>query len=380
MPGHISSLSPMRYVTEFPISALRRLGLIVVAAFATGTILPGIICYSAGVFSQSQLEETLHRQSSKFPDVIRNGEKVAQLREVLRRVDEVISNTQTINLGGVSDWLKVREYFASQTLAAEREISVVPFFLSHNMLVFTAAFASLGTLIYILGPLIRPLDRRYGLLQTFLVMAPIYVVYHSEVWLRNFVLHSEGRKVYIFANFDVSPIGFFMQECQLALLFSLLAFVWYQWLNYFAVCKDSQKRESPLAHGAAQHLGELFLHWQLTSVVLAFGFVYFTGVYWDLVVGKNDQRYVFPAIAIHCIWGLSWIILSLPVVTSWYAWHSGKQALLVRLYEAPDEHSELKLKILQEVTPVGFWNAVASGIAAVASFLLPVLKHLFGWG
>ncbi|MFY9984190.1 MAG: hypothetical protein WAM44_02090 [Chthoniobacterales bacterium] len=42
MPGYKSSLSPMRYVTEFPISALRRLGLIVVAAFATGRYFLGL--------------------------------------------------------------------------------------------------------------------------------------------------------------------------------------------------------------------------------------------------------------------------------------------------------------------------------------------------
>ena len=373
-------LSPLYYVTKHPISALRRLGFVALGAFLIGTIIPGIICYFAGVFSRSQLEETLKRQPAKFPQLLFNVERVGQLKGLVKRLDEALSNEQTDTLRNVSEVLKSREYLVSQASQIEQETAIVPFFLSPNMLLWTAIYTSLGSLVYVVGPKVKPSELSYRLWQSYAVVAPIYAVYESNVWFRNFVLRSEGRTVYVFANWDVSPAGYLIQEFNIVLVFVLLAIVWHKWLNYFALCRDNQKAKVPLRPNVARLLGELFLHWQVSSIVLAFGFIYFTGAYWDLVVSKNDHRYIFPAIAIHCIWGLSWIILSLPVLTTWYAWHSGRQSALLTLYNSPDEHSEIRLKVIQEIAPVAFWNAVTSGVAAMTSFLIPILKPLFGWG
>lgn len=95
-----------------------------------------------------------------------------------------------------------------------------------------------------------------------------------------------------------------------------------------------------------------------------------------LVIKLGDLRYILPAVAIHALWGLSWAIISMPMAVTWKKWHKLRFAEVARAYQAVDDKSEARLALLEQLLPISPWNAALSGIAAVGSFLIPLLTPL----
>lgn len=374
-----SSASPLQNIAIKPVAALRRLGLISIVSFLIGTIVPGIVSYSAGVFYETQIQKTMQNKLPQFPEFARNRERYEEFNAVVKRYDQILADTSVDASKNIADLVKVRDYYSAEASKAARQSSTFPFFLSPIMLLWTGVYTSFGCLVFILSPAVNDADRKYSYRQTLTVVAAPFMLYECPVWFRNFVLSNEGRRVYSFANRDIAILPFVMQEFNSIFAFLLLAAFWKQWLNYLVACRRMVAMETgTLSIESAERLTSMFVHWQAASAILALGFICFTSGFWDLIVLRNDQRYILPALVIHCVWAISWLLISLPLAVTWHAWRRARQHALTTLFGSVDNDSEVKLKLLQEITPIPPWNAVASGIAAVFSFVFPIFKPFLG--
>jgi hypothetical protein len=125
-------------------------------------------------------------------------------------------------------------------------------------------------------------------------------------------------------------------------------------------------------------LSETFLHWQVSSVVLASGFMVFTGVFWGLVIVSKDRRYLIPAIVVHVIWALSWMLTTLPLFVTWRDFSRKKMRLLLgKSQENTERHEDqMDAEALEKLTPIALWNGFGSALTAVLSFIFPIVHAL----
>jgi hypothetical protein len=171
-----------------------------------------------------------------------------------------------------------------------------------------------------------------------------------------------------------------MQEINTLLVFILLALIWQRWIDYTNEFRTSWSHTAIVSQDLNDFAIASFVQWQLSSLLLATAFIYFTVEFWFLVIKLGDSRYVLPAVTIHALWGVSWAIISMPLAVTWRKWHRLRFAEVARIYQEVGDKSEARLELLEQSVPISPWNAALSGVAAVGSFLIPlltpILKHI----
>lgn len=269
-------------------------------------------------------------------------------------------------------------------------IILVPFFLNPVMYVWAAMYPVLGWLIFLMPrweerlKLSSPETGKVPVFKIIAMATGIYIMWEWPLWVRNFVIDKEGRIVHAFANYDVFKPSFFTQEANLIIFAALLAVLWQQWSWFFwqkrkDLAKDLEKNpcDEAFKDSNVELLSKTFVQWQVASLLLAPGFISFSSGYWNLVVSKGDYRYLLSAVMIHVLWGITWMLISLPLLITWYNWRSIRVRALSELSKEPSENTgnvETKLKILAEMQPIGFWNAATSGSLASVTFALPIVQ------
>lgn len=127
-------------------------------------------------------------------------------------------------------------------------------------------------------------------------------------------------------------------------------------------------------------LSDLLFCWQYTSAILAGGFCFFSNFYWQLVIRYQDQRYLVSALTAHLIWLISWIAISLPLVSRWQRWETsrGRAVADILVDQArPANEREQLAQALTDLRPGGFGTLLLSAALAVASFVFPIVKELW---
>jgi len=254
------------------------------------------------------------------------------------------------------------------------------------MLVWVCQYACLGWLLVILAPYRSGMfHHRKDIAQFFLMTLLIYGVYEWTVWMRNFVLTNEKRLVYSFANWDICPSGFVMQEINTLIFAALLSLVWLNWLQYYNQCRGEKPPASDPYSGITDtqihdNLLKTYIHWQLCSVALALGFISFTSGFWTIIIHEHDMRYLVAALTIHLLWAVSWLIISLPLLTRWYRWYLIKSNAIRALWETDNVDlaaKEFRLSLIKESNPFSVLSFSASGAISIISFIFPVIQAFF---
>ncbi len=208
----------------------------------------------------------------------------------------------------------------------------------------------------------------------------IYPIYQGPVWLRNFVLSNEQRRVYSFANWDICHASFWMQEVNTLIWLLLIIFLWQRWLSMYKHRTRELAREvdAPPDMKSLTRLSDTFLHWQISSVILAMGFMVFTGVFWDLVIGNRDRRYLIPAIVVHLIWALSWMLATMPLFATWQDFSRKKMHAMLAKSQGEVEGKDFvtDTEALEKLSPVALWNGFGSAVTALLSFVFPIIHAL----
>jgi hypothetical protein len=213
----------------------------------------------------------------------------------------------------------------------------------------------------------------------------ILVFYRWPTWARNFIFNKEGRIFFGVANLDVDPAGFYAQESLGLVVCFLLAVIWTKWVLHFA--EYNQELSKPISDPIAEalnwtrisQLSRAFLHWQVSSVVLAGGFVPYLYFFWDAVLRQHDQRYWIAAISVQLLWATTWILITLPLAATLYAWHTLRAAATSAVGEAMLQNKEGMGSILdaiRELEPINPWNLATTSVVAFVSFVAPIVQHL----
>ncbi len=105
----------------------------------------------------------------------------------------------------------------------------------------------------------------------------------------------------------------------------------------------------------------------------------YTMMFWNLIIKIGDQRYLPHAYVMHGLWGLTWLIISLPLFESWSKWYRERMraiSALALLSPSDVKLNELQLNMLKEYTPVHFWNLFVTGAVTIITFLYPILQAI----
>lgn len=222
----------------------------------------------------------------------------------------------------------------------------------------------------------------------------VYVLYRTTYLFRNFMCpdaEDMNRVIYAYTNYDICRPCFYVQEANAVILVVLLCFLWHECLtkyNSIRIAIDIPEKNNdgyaPInslikkSEDIRRLVSTQFAQWQITSVVLALGFVFVSSYYWILVWHYGDARYSIDGLVVHILWGISWGVVSLPLMKAWITWKEWlselRKAIFTNNYgQAGNDDS---LNELISASPVGVWNLVASSIAAVVSFFIPVLQFV----
>jgi hypothetical protein len=187
------------------------------------------------------------------------------------------------------------------------------------------------------------------------------------------------------ANLDIDPWGFFAQEILGLTVSLLLAVIWIKWIGHFLErsAKIQKSVDDPISGAldwsSLAELSRAFIHWQISSIVLAGGFIPYLYFFWDAVLRAHDQRYVIAAITVQMLWATTWAIISLPLATTFYSWQSVRAAAICALGEMAlksDESSKSVLETIKSLEPINPWNLAVTSVAFFVSFVAPLVQHL----
>jgi hypothetical protein len=158
----------------------------------------------------------------------------------------------------------------------------------------------------------------------------------------------------------------------------LLSVLWQRWSLYAVEIYNDTRgwyiHPVKIASSAerAVTLSDQVSRWQSHSAFLAVAFLPWTWFFWSSVIVLGDSRYVYTAVLIHLMWGISWYFLSLPLINAWRAWSDYRLLAIGSLFGQAKNEADASL--LREIQPISNLQFAGTGIAAIASFLSPFIQ------
>jgi hypothetical protein len=199
----------------------------------------------------------------------------------------------------------------------------------------------------------------------------VLIIYRSNLWLRNFLPWTEGRRLFAYSNFDIDPYSFVTMEAidnvEMVLVFLVL-------LKFLKIYANIEPRSDGPAFVYAtskdvlHDLSTTYVRWQISSVLVGLPCLLSAVFYYDMIFGTHDHRYFPQAINSHLIWAVAWIIVSLPLLRRYYQWMTAKTEAL--------GNAGQEAEVLEKLQPLGSANLTASAIIGAMSFLFPLI-HAF---
>jgi hypothetical protein len=372
------------------------------AALLAGSLIwtvfiPGMIAWRDGVFYEEDIQKRLPAEAGMTLEASQRAQRLlrsstAKLEDQTVALISQIASTSKAEaipdqtaLAAAKLLLEIHVQLHAEASHPVQPIVVAPFFLNPQLWLWPAIYFCLGFIAFLLKPAAgsgaaKATRIRYNIL----VGCAIYMLYEWPLWARNFIFASHGRTLYAYTNYDIDPASFLMQELVIIGFCLLLARIWLQWYSLPAA-RHRQGSETALAQtfneAALSNLSDMLFRWQYMSVVLALGFGFFSNFFWRIVFQFHDQRYVISAISAHLLWAVTWIAISLPLVSRWQGWESTRWQAVVEVEidaTLPPAEKDRLTKSLKELQPGGFAALLASAGVAVFTFIFPIAKELIG--
>jgi hypothetical protein len=344
-------------------------------------VIPGIVAASGNVFYQEGVRAKLPQAAQERLRLFEAKKREQEAR--IAAIDEQLGQARlATEMGGDNGLLAVRKYLQEELQQAVPPISPIAFHLNPQLLLWPAIYTCLGWIIFLLPPTSLRRRRLHLLPKALGVGVTIYVFYEWPLWLRNFVLSDAGRTVYAYPNFDIHPASFVMQELTILGFCVLLATLWVEWNAHQGVVASEDGAVKSVVktlfdETILQRLADRFVHWLLCSVLLGMGFMFFTNFFWTLVARYGDQRYFLSAVLAHLLWGISWIIISMPMIDTWQRWLRLKRQAIAEISSRSDLSEQMANRLIasaKEVQPFGAFALPISSAGALISFVIPLLK------
>lgn len=345
--------------------------LILTSVFIT-VIIPGIFSSIGGTFYSADIKSKMSKVEADKLIAFDNQTKLLDNQILLtdNRINSFLNDNNHNSGLSLDELLKLKDKLLNEKQNLKPPISLIPYYLNPQMLLWLGIYAAFFLLIYLLlkeqNFKVKFSKKLFGL--SFL----IYFFYEWPLWLRNFVLSNKGRTVYAYPNFDIDKYSFFCQEFIIyffCLLATILITVSLQSLNKKENI-ETEPNDTTKFLILSSYYSTAYRNWFVHSAILALGFLSFTGFFWRLVFAYGDQRYILSALNAHVLWALCWIAISLNLLKFMQQFDKTKREIL---RSNPDDKT---LKIVMEHQPANNLTLIVSGIASLATFLLPLIKTL----
>lgn len=350
----------------------RNILFLVLTSVVITVIIPGIFSSVGGTFYATDIKSKISK--SEFDKLTEFDNHIAYLDTQIQRVDNKINtyltDTEKKSAFTIDELIKLKDKLLFEKQNAKPPLSLIPYYLNPQMLLWLGIYAAFFLLIYLLLA-----EQKIKILFTrklFSFSILVYIFYEWPLWLRNFVLTNKGRTVYAYPNFDIDKYSYFCQEFIIyffCLLATILITVSLQLYNSKIKVKTEENDTNKFLI-LSSYYSTAYRNWFIHSTILALGFLSFTGFFWRLVFAYGDQRYVISALNAHVLWALCWVAISLNLLRYMQQFDKTRRDIL---RSNPDDKT---LKIVMEHQPANNMTLIISGIASLVTFLLPMLKTL----
>jgi hypothetical protein len=346
--------------------------------------LPALLAARGSVLFEASMRQTLK------PHVVSQMAAFDSLQKTrsneIREIDERIraSIAKGADARHALELLQLKEKLRKDAMEARPPFTITPFYMSPQMMLWPAMYCCLTWIVLVFSPSDTLAFKRLAAdRRTYLLGAAIYGFIWWPHWLRVFVWPDAGRTTYFYANPEVDPYSFVLQELIILGGCTLVAMIWRQWLGYLG----ETQREDPRGRTLEEYLTELtrssfadvFFRWVCCSVLLGLAFFGFTGFFWNIVSKLHDQRYLLSAVLVHVLWGMTWIVISLPFLSEWRYWTRSRIYAYRALAGLEDSHEAVrKASLIQEIQPVKTSSLTLANVIALGSFVLPIIHAFLG--
>jgi hypothetical protein len=208
----------------------------------------------------------------------------------------------------------------------------------------------------------------------------IYAIDVAPLWHRTIFAASttQGRQVFAYSNPNISLVSFIVQQINFMIFAALIAFLWVQWLTFASTrYKELLEEEigavSTVSINTIARLSITMFHWQTVCAIISAAFILYTAIFWNQIIVNHDFRFGYEAVISYLIWVFTLVSVTIPLALTWFFWRMNKIKLIMSLND-PKNDGHSSLEIIQELEPVGIWNAAISGFGVLASFAIPIMQ------
>jgi hypothetical protein len=235
----------------------------------------------------------------------------------------------------------------------------------------------LGIFIFVIYP--NSLSQIFSW-RSVLIWISIIVIFNSPTWIRNADFGKVGRKLYIYANYDVDRLSFWMQEFR-GYAFALFLAVFWQYgeklksKTIFYSAKSYTNINLDTFERLALYTKKCFYNWQRDIIIIIAIFLPWSWFYWRNIIYFNDSRYILSAIVIHTFWVVTLIIYSRPFFAIRYSYWNAKIKMLFMLDK--EKSNEQSIELIKYLDPYPKEQFAFSSVTALLSLLSPILQMFF---
>ncbi|MEP7375910.1 MAG: hypothetical protein ABI675_21115 [Chitinophagaceae bacterium] len=351
--------------------------LLAIASIFVGIILPGILLYTNHSFYQKDIVNRLDSTTKiKFQQNELARQKIesrrTQIYKQLGDTSQKISSSEINSaISALNSLKKIEE--------ENDRIKISPYYPKNKtLLIWPLLYFGLCSIIFFNTDITRTkISKSYY----FIIFILLYFFWRWGAWFRNTSLGKVDRIVYAVNNIDISMLGFFIQEFLSLISLLLLAYIFCKWITHSEILKNKYARQmSPDLSSLFQTVTDLrkrYEQWQIASIFLTVSFGYYTYYFWATINQSHDMRYLPQAIAIHFIWGLSWYVISIPLIitTKHHAYLKDYLSNPTNKNSDSIEYPE-KISQIYNIDPISAQNRLITTLASTFTFLFPIIKTL----
>lgn len=332
-----------------------------------GAIIPGLIMFNCNIFTENDI---IDRLDSKVKSIYISELKYQNIVDKKKGIilDSIYSNSnQDLDIL-LQSYEKLSAL--SESLKHEKEVRIAPFY--PNEILVLWVFLYFGLLNLVFNIRLRRVKKPFAKDLVFLSLTLI-VFLRFNTWLRNTSIGEYGRKIYSYANFDISPVGFFVQEIQAWISVVLIAFVFVKWINYSDYIRNMLLRthEISIIHYqiTIRKFRKIYLEWQISSFLVAVSFIFYTFYFYNMIYSERDLRYIPHALVVHSVWLLLWIVISYPLfLIKNYQIHLRESIII--------QNGDISINENMNEAIIPISNQVLTAILSAFAFLAPLITNL----
>jgi hypothetical protein len=364
-------------------SLIQRLAFVMVGTIFFGLVVPAMTAAYSGVFF---LENLKTKVGTTHPEVVRAWEQFKE--EQVRLTGEIKNIEILISSSGASESTILE--LIRQKREFEREldkpapVSLQPYYIHIISYCWPVMFFCLCIVAFFAHPADSASEEKRGTTIFFAFL--IFLAFVLPLCARTIyaATSGHGRIVYAYSNPDISLPSFVVQIINNLIQSLLLGLIWQQWVTYAILCR--RKVVKMLQHidsdceidlAILRDVSSLLLRWQFVFVMVSIGFSIYSAIFWTQIVRAGDTRFMFEALIGQFLWVVTLFLVALPLIITWQGWNSYKSKIvgcfLNKDWSGDNKYND-KLSVVRDLSPIGSWNVVATGITVVSSLLLPIVQ------